>query len=55
MAGLFPLTAKRAPLPPGSYTQSQFAATIAAALGLDPAFRAAHPGAAPPIEFCCKP
>ncbi len=31
----------------GNYTQAQFAATIAALLGLEREFRAAHPKAAP--------
>jgi hypothetical protein len=34
-----------------SYMQSQFAATIAAVLGLDGAFRAANPRAAPPLSW----
>lgn len=38
----------------GAYTQSQFAATIAALLGLEAEFRTANPKAAPAIEFCCR-
>lgn len=54
MGGLFPSAPQHLSTPVPA-TQSQFAATIAAALGLDAGFRRAMPRAAPPIESCCRP
>jgi len=54
MAGLLP-SALQHPGPSAPATQSQFAATIAAALGLEAGFRAASPRAAPSVESCCRP
>ncbi len=39
------------PGPSGAFTQSQFAASIAAALGLEGEFRKAHPSAAPAVDW----
>ena len=56
MGGLLPVPVaavdRRADAP---FTQSQFAATIAALLGLETAYRADNPKAAPAIGFCCRP
>lgn len=45
MGGMLPVTGDRLPVT-GTFTQSQFAATIAGVLGLEDAFRKAHPNAA---------
>ncbi len=55
MAALVPGNTQSPPAPVGAFTQSQFAATIAALLGLETEYRAATPRAAPAIGFCCKP
>jgi hypothetical protein len=55
MAGLLPVAISQKPMANGPYTQSQFAATIAALLGLETDYRAALPRAAAAIRFCCRP
>jgi len=52
MLGPKPVSAgQRSPVTSDRLTQSQFAATIAAALGLEAAFRRAKPNAAPAIPW----
>ena len=51
MAGLGPAVRTRGPAVSGEYTQAQFAASIASALGLEREFREAMPKAAPAIPW----